>query len=153
MGQTYTKQGTMENYTPIALMASDEQDMEILSALLQDGLLPPTDMTYDAVQQVFTLVCARFIREITPSLHSDTSPYRVTTALYITEVTKVQRKNIVLADDIVPVTILSVLLNKDCIVIQCADDKAIRLQVTENFSAMVKDLDEPYPASVTPNHE
>ena len=138
----------VKEYTPIALKASDKQDIDIVSAVLQDAILPPLDITYDKGQQVFTLVCSRFIREI-----SGAKPHRVTMAFYATCITGVQKKNITRADDMVPLVILSVTLCDGYVVIQCSDDKAIRLEVGVDFSVLIKDLDNPYPTTVEPCHD
>lgn len=134
----------MENYTPLSLQANDIQGMEIVSALLQDSLLPPTDMNHDG--NTFVLVCSRFMREI-----SNANPHRVHTAVYIQGVQQVQRKNISPKNEL-PLNILSLTLNGDTLTLQFSEDRAVRMSVSNDFAVMVRDVDSPYPVSTTPNH-
>ena len=45
---------------PLALMAEDEQDLRILSALLQDAILPASEMSYDPRGRTLALLLNRF---------------------------------------------------------------------------------------------
>lgn len=45
---------------PLALMAVDEEDLKIVSALVQDAILPATEITYDAKARRLALLINRF---------------------------------------------------------------------------------------------
>lgn len=45
---------------PLALLAEDEQDLRILSALLQDAVMPASEMSYDARGRTLALLLNRF---------------------------------------------------------------------------------------------
>ena len=143
-------------YRPVALSANDAKSVEILSALMQDALLPLSDMTYMAEDNAFVVVANRMVGE----LSTDSETMRVNCALYIQGVTKVQNKNRPpknqMGDDTdIPLNMLAVLYDTTAktITLQFAGDSAVRLHTNDDFTIFLKDLDEPYTTSKRPNHQ
>lgn len=57
---------TVNDATPLRLRACDPADLEVLSTLLQDAILPGDDMQYDAAAKRFVMVVNRFCWERDP---------------------------------------------------------------------------------------
>ena len=138
------------DYKPVALSAEDKKGVEIISALMQDALLPISDMTYMAGDNAFVVVANRVVGE----LSSDTETMRVNCALYIQGVTQVQNKNRPNSDTDIPLNMLAVLYDATArtITLQFSGDIAVRLHVNSDFTILLKDLDEPYSTANRPNH-
>ena len=138
------------NYRPVALVANDTKGVEIISALMQDALLPLSDMTYMAGDNAFVVVANRMVGE----LSTGDATMRVNCALYIQGITKVQNKNRPNEDSDMPLNMLAVLWDSTAktITLQFAGDIAVRLHVGDDFTILLKDLDEPYTTSKRPNH-
>ncbi len=56
-------------HTPLKLRAEDKHDLHILSACLQDALLPVTAMAFDQEKKEFTLLANRFCWEVDAHEH------------------------------------------------------------------------------------
>ena len=142
-------------YRPVALSANDSngdtKGVEIISALMQDALLPISDMTYMAEDNAFVVVANRVVGE----LSTDDTIMRVNCALYIQGVGQVQNKNLPNDDTDIPLNMLAVLYDATVktITLQFSGDSAVRLHIDDGFSVLLKDLDEPYITANRPHHE
>lgn len=75
---------------PLALMAEDEQDLRILSALLQDAILPASEMSYDHRGRTLALLVNRFRWEDAEQAAAEGRDYeRVRSVLLIRDVMRV----------------------------------------------------------------
>lgn len=75
---------------PLALMAEDEQDLRILSALLQDAVLPASEMSYDHRARTLALLLNRFRWEDAEQAAAEARDYeRVRSVLLIRDVMRV----------------------------------------------------------------
>lgn len=75
---------------PLALMAEDEQDLRILSALLQDAILPASEMSYDQRGRSLALLLNRFRWEDAETAAAEGRDYeRVRSVLLIRDVMRV----------------------------------------------------------------
>ncbi len=75
---------------PLALMAEDEQDLRILSALLQDAILPASEMSYDPRGRTLALLVNRFRWEDADQAAAEGRDYeRVRSVLLIRDVQRV----------------------------------------------------------------
>ena len=139
------------DYKPVALSANDTKGVEIISALMQDALLPLSDMTYMAGDNAFVVVANRVVGE----LSTDDTTMRVNCALYIQGVGQVQNKNRPNNDSEIPLNMLAVLYDAQAktISLQFAGDIAVRLHIVDGFNVLLKDLDEPYITTNRPNHD
>ncbi|MDT1061744.1 DUF2948 family protein [Paracoccus sp. CPCC 101403] len=80
---------------PLALMAGDVEDLTVVSALVQDAILPITEISYDLRHRQLALLLNRFRWEDADSARREERPYeRVRTVLLISDVTRVQSDGI-----------------------------------------------------------
>ena len=80
---------------PLALMAEDEQDLRILSALLQDAILPASEMSYDPRGRSLALLLNRFRWEDADQAAAEGRDYeRVRSVLLIRDVLRVMSDGI-----------------------------------------------------------
>lgn len=80
---------------PLALLASDPEDLTIVSALTQDAVLPVTDIAYDPRHRQLALLVNRFRWEDADHARREGRPYeRVRAVLLISDVQKVQSDGI-----------------------------------------------------------
>lgn len=82
-------------HTPLKLRAEDAHDLHVMSACLQDSLMPATAMSYDEEKKEFTLLANRFCWEVDPHLHEGIPLYaRVHAGLHFSNVHTVRRRNL-----------------------------------------------------------
>lgn len=80
---------------PLALRAQDDQDLQIVSALIQDAVLPVGEISYDARRRRLALLLNRFRWESAEGAKRDRRPFeRVRALLVISDVTGVQSAGI-----------------------------------------------------------
>ena len=131
------------------LWAQDAEDLQVLSALLQDAVLRSADLGFDRARRRFALVLNRFCWE------QPNQPMRVRAAVRIDHVLKVERAAWPQPDAVL-----------DLLAVQCAtaDDglgarltlpfaggPALRLQV-EAVDVLLEDIGAAWPARMTPDH-
>lgn len=76
--------------SPLALMAEDEQDLRILSSLLQDAVLPASEMSWDPRGRSLALLVNRFRWEDAEQAAAEGRDYeRVRSVLLIRDVMRV----------------------------------------------------------------
>lgn len=145
---------TIRNYTPLALIAADGEDIEVLSAFLQDAALKVGEMAYLPQERRFAIVCNRFVWEDGASRHF--GPFaRVRTGLHFDDVTAVRVKNLRQQDKSAVIVILSV----DCeprgegvrIVLHLGGGGEIALDA-EAVNATVRDISAPWRTTSRPDH-
>lgn len=74
----------------LALMAGDGDDLSIISALVQDAILPMTEIIYDTRQRQLALLLNRFRWEDAEGARRDDRPYeRVQAVLLVSDVRRV----------------------------------------------------------------
>ncbi len=136
----------------LKLKAVDGADLEILSACLQDALLPVLDLHYDRVAQEFLLVANRFRWE------APAAQERTHMAVRVRGVTAVQHKGFSLKE---PGRFLALLAltytptdTGGVILLHCAGDTetAVRLSVT-GIDLLAQDFGEPWPCASVPTHD
>ncbi|SMO61101.1 DUF2948 family protein [Paracoccus laeviglucosivorans] len=75
---------------PLALMAGDAEDLTVLSALVQDSVLPVTEISYDMRRHQLALLLNRFRWEDADMARREERPYeRVRSVLLISDVQRV----------------------------------------------------------------
>lgn len=80
---------------PLALMAGDAEDLIVLSALLQDSILPVSEISYDMRARQLALLLNRFRWEDADMAQREQRPYeRVRAVLMISDVQRVQSDGI-----------------------------------------------------------
>ncbi|WP_288948385.1 DUF2948 family protein [uncultured Paracoccus sp.] len=80
---------------PLALLASDVEDLTVISALAQDAVLPVTEIAFDGRHRQLALLLNRFRWEDAEQARREGRPYeRVRAVLLISDVLKVQSDGI-----------------------------------------------------------
>lgn len=147
---------TEPTFAPLRLLAKDKEEIHILSAQLQDGLLPLTSIHFDKDAKTFTCLVNRFCWE-----HLDTHPneecyYRVHSGFSVSNVLNVHKRNFHQKH---PERVLNLLMitvdepkkGHQTIHLLFSGDKEIRLEV-ESILCQLGDVDHPWHTSKRPMH-
>jgi len=141
---------------PLNLGALDADDLNIISSLIQDAVLPASEMRFDKRARRFALLLNRFRWEEGPA--RALSPERVQSLLVFENVETVESQGIDRRDDDTLLSLLSVAFEENAspsgfIHLTFAGDGALRLG-TEALEASLKDVTRPYlaPSKQTPKH-
>jgi len=145
--------------SPIRLRAQDEEDLKVVSACLQDAIVPIGDMCYLPDESRFVLVVNRFKWETAdqarpgPSADDDhLIPFeRVHCGMRIEGVTGVKVKDIDLKDRKQILELLSLEAVEGGVVLNFAGGGCIRLDGPK-WCCWVEDLGEPWPTVCKPCH-
>ena len=155
----------MQDKTPkIQLMARDGDDIVVLSALLQDAIIPGADMVFDRKFNEFVIVANRFCWELEPSVEiksSDGKPIyeRRLCGIRIARVRSVQHHNWPEARQYGLFNLLALGLvdmaeqAEDGVVLQLqfSGGSSLRLNV-DKVDIVLADLDVGHPTSLHPAH-
>lgn len=91
---------------PLALLAVDEDDLKIMSSLVQDAILPASEISYDPKARRLALLVNRFRWEDADQARADGRPFeRVRALLIVNDVQRLQSDGI----DRDPDTVLALL--------------------------------------------
>lgn len=139
---------------PVALRALDGDDLRVISALVQDAILPVGEMTWDRRRRRFALLLNRFRWEDKGAR----PPERVQAVLAIEDVQGVATQGVDRADRDLVLSILALdwTAGEDGtgrITLVLAGDGAIALDV-ETIEVTLRDVTRPYvaPSGKTPRH-
>lgn len=141
-------------YTPLALMAADREDLEIVSSMLQDAVGKIGDMAYLPKERRFVLVANRFVWET--SVDRKFPPFlRVRAGVHFDDVKRVRTKSVRLGAKEAVVDILSVSFDGDedggTITLNLAGGGAIAIEV-EAINATLEDISDPWRTARKPDH-
>jgi len=141
---------------PLNLGAQDADELQVLSALIQDAIFPITEMTWQAKQRRFGLLLNRFRWE--EGARGQTAPERVQSVLVVDNVMSVASQGVDRAETDMILSVLSATFEAGDdgagdIVFTLAGDGAIRLSV-EAIEMTLKDVTRPYvaPSKKAPSH-
>ena len=141
---------------PLNLGALDDDDLKVISSLVQDAVLTSADMTWRPKERRFALLLNRFRWE--DESRDRHGAERVRSLLVIDNVLHVASQGVDRGDGDVVLSLLSVEFlpledGAGHVVLTLAGDGAIRLQV-EAFETTLKDVTRPYraPSGHTPDH-
>ncbi|MGB1181206.1 MAG: DUF2948 family protein [Candidatus Puniceispirillaceae bacterium] len=141
----------MADQPKLQLKATDSEDIETLSALLQDALIGGSDMAYDKIEGCFVFLANRYCWEL------EEASYRCLCGVNIRNVRRVQYRNMALTDD--PASI-----NQFYNLLALSYDKAeqtLRLIFSDGaelachldeVNIIVRDVSAPHPGLRTPDH-
>jgi len=142
----------------LTLLATDAEDLAVISALVQDALLTPAQIRYDRGRRRLALLLNRFCWELRGDA-PPAVPSRVRSLLVFGDVREVRAQGIRQHD---PDAILSLLAIEYApkadaaatLTIRVAGDGALRLEV-DCIDAVLRDLSIPWPAACgrAPIHE
>jgi Protein of unknown function (DUF2948) len=145
---------------PLRLVAQDPDDLRVISTLIQDAVLPVTEMRHDPRQRRFALMLNRFRWEDRVEAERLGRAYeRVRSILVIEDVLKVQSQGFDRTD---PDLVLSVLAldfvpgedGTGRLTLTLAGDGALALEV-EALEVRLEDVTRPYraPSGKAPSHD
>lgn len=144
---------------PLNLGALDGEDLQILSSLAQDAVLPATEMTWRPAERRFALLLNRFRWEdADAAANRGRAVERVQALLVIDNVLQVASQGIDRKDGDTILSLLSVAFEPDedgagHVVLTLAGDGGVRLAV-EALEVSLKDVTRPYvaPSKQMPSH-
>ena len=141
---------------PLNLGALDSEDVQVISALVQDAVFPITEMQWNAKQRRFGLLLNRFRWE--EGARGKTAPERVQSLLAFDGVLSVASQGIDRSEADMVLSLMSVAFEAGDegagdMILTLAGDGAIRLRV-EAIDATLKDVTRPYvaPSKRAPSH-
>lgn len=144
---------------PLHLMATDAEDLQVLSALVQDSVFPITEMSFDRRRRRFALMLNRFRWEDAEAAQrSGRGVERVRSVLVVQDVLAARTQGIDRQDRDTILSLLSVTFQPGAegagtLVLTLAGDGAIALQV-ETLDMALSDVSRPYlaPSGKVPGH-
>ncbi|KIC35768.1 DUF2948 family protein [Leisingera sp. ANG-M7] len=144
---------------PLNLGALEGEDLKVLSSLLQDAVLPVTEMTWRASERRFALLVNRFRWEDRDAAERRGRSYeRVQSLLVIDNVLGVSSQGVDRKDKDVILSLLSITFEPGedgagQVLLTLAGDGALRLSV-EALEVSLRDVTRPYqaPSGKAPDH-
>ena len=144
---------------PLRLVAQDLEDLGVISALVQDAVLPVTELRYDPKRRRFALMLNRFRWEDRVEAEAVGRAYeRVRSVLVVEDVRKVQSFGFDRAEKDLVLSLLSMAFEPGDdgtgrLTLTLAGDGAIALDV-ETLDVRLDDVTRPYraPSGRVPNH-
>ena len=147
---------SLRNYKPLRLMAGDADDLNVISACVQDAVAKIGDLAFLPEHRRFAFVANRFVWECAADRRS--GPFaRVRAGIHFDDVRAAQFQNLRsdAKDAVVELLSLRFDAGQDgggVIMLDFAGGGAIRLEV-ESVNAYLADLSEPWRTRARPSHE
>lgn len=146
-----------ENSGLLKLHACDPEDLQVVSAMLQDALATLSDMVYWADEKRFAILFNRFCWEThcsTGNTFKEKSGQRIHTGCIFNDIEKVQQQGL---DNLSPSQILNLLAvewheDKKSIHLIFSNNMAVRLSATK-INCYLKDLGDHWPTCWQPQHQ
>lgn len=143
---------------PLALMARDAEDLQVISALAQDAVFPASEMRWTPADRRFAILLNRFRWEDAPKAQGHRDFERVQTVLLIEDVMGVRSQGVPKgdADTILSLLALEFRPGEDGtgeVVMTLAGDGVISCSV-EALEVILRDVTRPYvaPSRKAPRH-
>ena len=137
----------------VKLAATDPEDMVVLSALLQDSVIPISEMIYLAAESRFALVANRFRWEDASTEKISGQIYeRVCCGVTFDRVTAVRRRNFDQAQRGQMFDLLALEATSAYVDLVFAGGATIRLEV-EKIQCHAEDFGDPWPTQWRPEHD
>ena len=142
--------------TPFRVRAEDAEDITVVSAYLQDAVVPVSEIGFDKAEGRFVMVVGRFRWEAVPkglTIPKDgTSFERVHCGVRFERVTAVKTRGVDRGDRGRMLNLLQIATGDGFIDLIFADEATTRLDVAA-LSCHVEDLGEPWPTVFRPSHD
>ncbi|WP_159107184.1 DUF2948 family protein [Azospirillum sp. B4] len=144
----------------LRLAAKDAVDLTVVSGLVQDAILPLSDITWHPRDGVFLMVLNRFCWERSARLSgalaagegtAEDGLQRVHSALGVSGVRRVRYRGLDPSDRASPLSLLALEAVPGGIVLHFAAGGAIRLE-GRDMCLKLEDVSEPWPAVIRPTH-
>ena len=132
----------------LKLRAADAEDVQVISAVLQDSIAPVCDMAFQSDTKSFVMVVQRLRREAGEAGAAE----RICCALTVTGVAAVQTQGIDPLQGDCMLDLLAIMLTPQRLTFVFAGDAHIRLELAE-WNAALEDFGEPWPALCSPCHD
>ncbi|UWQ45291.1 DUF2948 family protein [Leisingera aquaemixtae] len=145
---------------PLNLGALEEEDLKVISSLIQDAVFPATEMSWRASQRRFALLLNRFRWEDRDAAERRGRAYeRVQSLLVVDNVLRVASQGVDRKDKDLVLSLLAVSFEPGedgtgHVLLTLAGDGAIRLSV-EVLEVSLRDVTRPYraPSGKAPDHK
>jgi len=134
----------------LKLRAEDEEDLAVVSAFLQDALVPVAEMVFLPDEQRFVLVANRFMWEREP-VYKKGHCERTLTGIAFDGVTAVQVRGFERSDGDRILEVLAVRATAGAIIFEFSGADAMRLEVGR-ILCHLEDIGEPWPTPWRPRH-
>ena len=134
----------------LKLMAVDEDDLAVVSMVLQDALIPISEMAYLPEERRFALVANRFRWEAPPGSRRGNAERRLA-GVSFAEVTAVKRRGFSLAEPDRILLLLAIRRVPGGYQLDFAGGASIRLE-SSRILCHLDDLSEPWPTRWRPRH-
>ena len=144
----------MKEVNPLKLRASDQEDLAVISAILQDSVIAMDEMTFLKEECRFAFVANRFRWEDASRdkpLEGDIIYERVNCGICFDTVTAVRHNGLNQAKKAQIISLLSIVAEEDFIDLAFSAGIVVRLHV-EKILCHLQDLDEPWPTQRRPSH-
>ena len=137
---------------PLRLRARDADDLAVLSAALQDAIVPVHDMTFLRRERCFVMALNRFRWE-QPALLVDGQEFwqRTLCGVRFQGIDSVQTRRLDLHDRSRMLDLLAISAEEGGLLLTFADDAALRLAGT-GIDVLLEDRGEPWPTPQRPQH-
>lgn len=144
---------------PLRLMAEDVEDLQVISSLVQDAVIPTSEMTYRRTDRQFAMLVNRFRWEDEDAAKARGRSFeRVQSVLLVSDVMNVATQGVDARDKDMILSLLSLTFEAGedgtgQVHLTLAGDGAIRLDV-EAVNVTLKDVTRPYkaPSGSIPTH-
>lgn len=135
-------------YRPLRILAEADEDLEVISACLQDALIPLAGLSFDEEEKRFHLLAHRFCWEIESENHA-----RVLADLAFHHVTDVHRRDLDLTNKEELLNLLTIhrLGTESWIHLVFSGGAELRLKI-DQLQCHLRDVEEPHPTPHRPNH-
>jgi hypothetical protein len=135
---------------PLKLRAEDEEDLAVVSIILQDALVPIGEMAYLPEEKRFVLVANRFKWEAEP-LEGGKLFERTLIGIAFDQVEAVKIRGFDRADRDRILEVLAVSAQPGAVVFEFSGNDSMRLEVGR-ILCHLEDIGEPWPTSWRPRH-
>ena len=140
----------------LSLRCEKDQDIKVISSLLQDSLVSNADIYFERTQKTFAFIANRFCWERVSSKNSDFSYYRVLSGVNIQNVISVKQKNLIQKKNNETTLFYNLLtIEYDSvsneITLIFSQGIIVKLNISK-LNLFIRDLNEPYPTQQIPEH-
>jgi len=132
----------------LKLKAKDAEDVQVISAVLQDAIVPLCDIAWQPEEKNFVMVTQRLCREAKDRRNLE----RVCCAVNLRGAKSVQTYGIDLTDRKRMLDLLMMIIEGPALHFVFAGDAQIRVKL-ENWSMIIEDFGETWPAACEPCHD
>ncbi len=136
----------------LKLRAIDDEDIEVISSILQDAAVPLSEVSYVPSERRFAMVASRFRWENCDQTRETCGAYeRINCGVVFDHVTRVRARNLDLTDRAQTFSLLAVSAGQNSIDLILGGGGEVRLEV-ERIVCHLQDIGEPWPTQWKPGH-